>query len=297
MTQAISRVVPALLICSAAAAASGQTARPAAERSREVYVSVLDRKGVPVPDVTPADLIVKEDGKVREVLGVRPADKLLQIALLVDDSQAATDSTSYMREGLAALLERLHGKAEIALITIGERPTVVTQYTKDTELLKKATNRLFPRTGAGAYLLDAISDASRGLAKREADRPVILAISFEIGVDYSNRHYTQVLDELMKSGATLHVVAIGSPNASLSDEMRNRNIVIADGTDRTGGRRDQVLALSGIPDKLKQVGDELVNQYVVTYARPDTLVPPEKLEVTSKRPNVTARARTRLLNR
>jgi VWFA-related protein len=297
MTQAISRVVPALLICSAAAAASGQTARPAAERSREVYVSVLDRKGVPVPDVTPADLIVKEDGKVREVLEVRPADKLLQIALLVDDSQAATDSTSYMREGLAALLERLHGKAEIALITIGERPTVVTQYTKDTELLKKATNRLFPRTGAGAYLLDAISDASRGLAKREADRPVILAISFEIGVDYSNRHYTQVLDELMKSGATLHVVAIGSPNASLSDEMRNRNIVIADGTDRTGGRRDQVLALSGIPDKLKQVGDELVNQYVVTYARPDTLVPPEKLEVTSKRPNVTARSRTRLLNR
>ena len=84
-----------------------------------------------------ADFIVREDGSVREVLDVRPADKLMQIALLVDDSEAATEATSHLRDGLAALLERLHGKAEIALITIGERPTVVTQYTKDTELLKK----------------------------------------------------------------------------------------------------------------------------------------------------------------
>ena len=52
--------------------------------------------------------------------------------------------------------------------------------------------------------------------------------------------------------------------SSMSDEMRNRDIVIAEGTSRTGGRRDQVLALSGLPDKLKQAADELINQYVVS---------------------------------
>jgi VWFA-related protein len=296
MRQAATRLVPALLICSAVAATHGQTARPAAERTREVYVSVLDRKGVPVPDLKPTDFIVREDGKPREVLDVRPADKPLHVALLIDDSEAANEATSHLREGLAALLERLHGKAEIALITIGERPTVVAQYTKDTEQLKQRTGRIFPRSGSGAYLLDGIVDASRGLAKREADRPVILAVSFE-GIDYSNRHYQLVLDELMKSGAALHVIAVGTPSSSMTEEMRNRNIVIADGTARTGGRRDQVLSVSGIPDKLKQAADELVNQYVLTYGRPDTLIPPEKLEVTSTRPNVTVRARTRLLNR
>jgi VWFA-related protein len=289
MRQAATRLVPALLICSAVAATHGQTARPAAERTREVYVSVLDRKGVPVPDLKPTDFIVREDGKPREVLDVRPADKPLHVALLIDDSEAANEATS-------PLLERLHGKAEIALITIGERPTVVAQYTKDTEQLKQRTGRIFPRSGSGAYLLDGIVDASRGLAKREADRPVILAVSFE-GIDYSNRHYQLVLDELMKSGAALHVIAVGTPSSSMTEEMRNRNIVIADGTARTGGRRDQVLSVSGIPDKLKQAADELVNQYVLTYGRPDTLIPPEKLEVTSTRPNVTVRARTRLLNR
>ncbi len=296
MRQVARRLVPVVLICSAAATAYGQTARPGAERSREVYVSVLDRRGAPITDMTPADFLVKEDGRVREVIDVRPADKLLQIALLVDDSEAATEATSHLREALAAFLERMHGKAEISLITIGERPTVVSQYTKDMEQLKQRTGRIFPRSGSGAYLLDGIMDASRGLAKREADRPVILAISFE-GIDYSNRHHQLVLDELAKSGAALHVLAVGSPSSSLTDEMRNRNIVIADGTARTGGRRDQVLAVSGLPEKMKQAADELINQVVLTYSRPDTLVPAEKLDVSSTRSNVTVRARTRLINR
>ena len=50
--------------------------------------------------------------------------------------------------------------------------------------------------------------------------------------------------------------------------MRNRNQVVALGTERTGGRRDQVLALTGAASELKQIADELLNQYVVTYAPP-----------------------------
>jgi VWFA-related protein len=290
------RLVPALLICSFAAAPGAQEPRATADKTREVYVSVLDRKGAPVQGLTTTDFLVREDGKPREVLDVRPADTPLQIALLIDDSEAANEATSHMRDGLAAFLERLHGKAEIALITVGERPTVLAPYTKDTAQLQQRVRRIFPRSGAGAYLLDAIMDASQALAKREAERPVIVALSFE-GIDYSNRQHELVLSELRKSGAALHVIAVGSPSSSMSDEMRNRNIVVAEGTARTGGRRDQVLAVSGIPDKLKQAADELLNQYVITYGRPDTLIPPEKLEVTSTRPNVTVRARTRLLTR
>jgi Ca-activated chloride channel homolog len=245
-----------------------------------------------VADLTPAGFVIREDGQVREVLEAKIADEPLQVALLIDDSEAATDATTYLRDGLQAFLERLHGKAETALITFGERPTVLAQYTKDTEQLKQRVRRVFPRNAAGAYLLDAIVDASRALAKREAKRPVIVAVSFE-GIEYSNHHYQPVLDELRKSGAALHAIVVGSPNASLNDEIRNKNIVIAEGTARTGGRRDQVLAVSGLPDKLKQAADELTNQYVLTYARPERLIPPEKIEVTSTRRNLTVRARTR----
>jgi len=297
MTQA-SRGLSALLVVSAlAAGAYAQTpARAADVRNREIYVSVLDNKGAPVTGLTPADFVIKEDGAVREVLDVKPADAPLQIAVLIDDSTAASDATSYLRDGLAAFLERMRGKAEIGLITVGDRPTVLAPYTTDTEVLNQRVRRLFPRTNSGAYLLDAITDASKALAKREASRPVILAVTFE-GVEHSNQHHEVVLRELMKSGAALHVIAIGTPAGSMDDEMRSRGLVLSEGTLRTGGRRDQVLAVSGIPDKLKQAADELLNQYVVTYGRPDKLIPPEKITVTSTRKNVTVRARTRLTDR
>jgi hypothetical protein len=75
-----------------------------------------------------------------------------------------------------------------------------------------------------------------------------------------------------------------------SDEIRNRNMVVAEGTSRSGGRRDQVLALSGAPGRMTQLAKELLNQYVVTYARPETLIPPTRLDVSVTRPGVTVRA-------
>ena len=296
MTQAARGLSTLLVVCSLAASGRAQNAARADVRNRAIYVSVLDNKGVPVTGLTPADFVVKEDGVAREVLDVKPADAPMQIALLIDDSTAASDATSYLRDGLAAFLERMRGKAEIGLITVGERPTVLAPYTTDTEVLNQRVGRIFPRTNSGAYLLDAIVDASKALAKREAARPIILAVTFE-GVEHSNQHHDVVLRELTRSGAALHVIAIGSPSASLDDEMRARGLVLSEGPQRTGGRRDQVLAVSGIPDKLKQAADELLNQYVVTYGRPDKLIPPEKISVTSTRPNVTVRARTRLNER
>jgi hypothetical protein len=87
------------------------------------------------------------------------------------------------------------------------------------------------------------------------------------------------------------------PSSSMTDETRNLNALVAEGTKRSGGRRDQVLAISGIPDALSRVAGELLSQYVVTYGRPDKLIPPEKLQVTVSRPGVTVRARTRVPGR
>jgi VWFA-related protein len=265
-------------------------------RNQSVYVSVVDGNGKPVKDLAAADFTVREDGMSREVLKVEPATEQLTISLLVDDSQSATDAIPHLRDGLKAFVERLNGKAEIALATIGERPTSIVDYTTSTEALNKGITRIFARPGSGAYLLEGIVEVCRGLQKREAKRPVIVALSIE-GVEFSNRYHEPVLDDLKKSGATLHVLAIGTPSDSLSDEMRNRNIVIAEGTERTGGRRDQLLSVMSITDKLTQLADELLNQYVVTYARPETLIPPEKMEVSVKGRGLTTRARTRTAGR
>ena len=272
---------------------AGTAQRESSGRTRDVYVGVVDAKGVPVSGLTAADFTVREDGQAREVLKAGPATEPIDVALLIDDSQAADPALQHLREGAAAFVERLSGKAQIALITFGERPTNVVDYTGSAETLKRAIGRIFPRQGAGAYLLEAIREVSRGLQRRKPARAAIVAVVME-ATEFSNLYYQNVLKDLQASGASLHVLAVGTPSNSLDDEMRNRNIVIAEGPLQTGGRREQLLSVMAIPDELKEVAEELANQYVVTYGRPEKLLPPEKLEVTVKRPDVTVRAPRRL---
>ena len=279
-----------LLVPAQPAAAAAPQERDA--RTRDVYVSVLDAKGAPVSGRSAADFLVKEDGASREVLKAVPATEPMQIALVVDDSQASTRAIQPLREGLSAFVAKMKGRAEIGLITIGERPTSIVQYTTDTAAVEKGIGRIFARPGAGAYLTEGLIDVSKGLEKRKATRPVIVVITFP-GAEFSNQQYEQVLTPLLASGATLHVLEIGLAPPSNSDEMRNRNMTIAEGTEQTGGRRDTLLADTAIPEKMRQLADELLSQYVVTYARPETLIPPEKITVSVRTPGLTARARTR----
>jgi Ca-activated chloride channel family protein len=277
---------------SMAAACTLSVAVFAQSKPTDVYVGVVDSKGEPAAGLTAQDFRVREDGVAREVLKAGIATEPLSVALLVDDSQAAQPAIQMIREAMDTFFKSLEGKAEIALVTFGERPTIVVDYTADQKKLHDGAQRIFPRSGAGAYLMDAIVEVSKGMEKRKPRRPVIAVLMMDGGVEFSNRYYPNVLEELDKPAAALHVIALGQPSTSLSDEVRNRNQVVALGTERTGGRREQVLALTAAAPQMKQLANELVNQYVVTYGRPDTLIPPQKIEVTVTKPGLTARART-----
>jgi VWFA-related protein len=287
-------LVFACLSFSAASPSAQQ--KEAAAKTAHLYVGVVDAKGNAVRDLTVKDFVVREDGNAREVLRVEPATEPLDVMLLVDDSQAATAAIPYLRDGLRKFIERMQGKAKIGIVTVGERPTSLVEYTTDTAALTKGVNRIFARPGGGAYLLEAVRDVSRGMRKRENQpRPVIIALTVE-GIEFSNLQYDRVMDDLRPSGATFHALAIGTPAATVSDELRNRGLLLSEGTKETGGRYDQLLSPMAIEERLQQLAGELLNQYRVTYARPDTLIPPEKVQVTTAKPGLTARARTRVIS-
>jgi von Willebrand factor type A domain len=261
---------------------------------RALYVSVLDEAGAPVLELGTSDFVVREDNMAREVLKVEPATDPMQIALLVDNSQAARDYISHYRQALPDFVAAMTApnengaRNEVAIIGLAERPTVLTDYTSNQVNLKKGIDRLWSQRGSGAYLLDAIEETCKGFKKRDARRPVIVAITAE-GPELSNLYYDQVLTPLRASGAAFFALAIGLPSSSLRDEMRNRATVLDVGTKDTGGTHDQLLTSMAIGGRLTQLAAQLTHEYRVTYARPTTLIPPEKVTVTAAKPGMTAR--------
>ena len=257
---------------------------------RRMYVSVLDDDGVPVADLTVDDFTVREDGVLREVLRVSRASDPMQVALLVDNSAAMSPYLRDLRDGLGTFVERIGGDHEVAVITFGDRPTIVEDYTRSRIVLRQAVGKIFPRPGSGALLLDAIHNAGQGLQRRAAARPVIFAVTAE-GVEYSNRSYQMVLRTIEEAGATFHAVVLTASGASFDTGGRFRDIVLDRGTERTGGRRIDLLRGQGLIEAIETVANELLSQYLLVYARPEMLVPPERIELGTTNDSLTARGR------
>jgi hypothetical protein len=281
----------ALLVAALALTWPGRLAAQAIQRA--MYVSVVNDAGAPVPDLGTADFVIREDNVAREVLRVEPAVDPMQVAVLVDTSAASRDNISHMRQALPAFVAALTDspagqKNEITIIAIGERPTVLADYSTNRAALQKGIDRVWSLHDSGAYLLDGIIEVCQGFKKRDAGRPVIVALTAE-GPEFSNRQHDQVVEPLKATGAAFNAVIIGRPSSSLSDEMRQRGLVLDEGTRMTGGARIEILAVESLGLKLKQLADQLTHQYKVTYARPQSLIPPERFAVSTSKPGLTAR--------
>ena len=266
----------------------------AQSNQRSMYVSVLNEAGAPVPNLGPADFIIREDNVAREVLRVAPATDPMQIVLLVDNSQAARSYIIDIRNALQDFVTTMgapsdaSGKNELAIIALADRPTTLTDFTVSRAQLLKGIDRIFSQSQSGTLLLEGIIDASKALKKRDARRPVIVAIVTE-GPELSDRYYDLVLAPLKDSGAAFHAIIVSSLRGDVSDAARDRGVVLDRGTSETGGRRDNVLSSMSLQPKLRELADELTHQYRVTYSRPQSLIPPERVTVAAARPGMTAR--------
>lgn len=258
-------------------------------KERVVYVSAFDEKTrAPITGLGVRDVVVREDGAAREVLRVTPATSPMPVAILVDNSQAANAHIADIRRALTAFVKALHGVGPVAIVGVADRPTILRDYTTDQKLLLDGVGRVFATPDSGATLLDAIVEIGRGLQRREEDRAAMVILTTE-NVEFSTRHYRQVLDALKLSGAQMHAVILNTPaGSSLDDPARNRASVLDEGPKTSGGTRSDVLTSQAFEGKLLELAAILKGQHRVEYGRPETLIPPEKIEVSSAKAGVVA---------
>ena len=172
----------------------------------------------------------------------------MQIALLVDNSQAAERYIRDYREALPAFISALHGR-RAGRGQAPDRPHRARRAADDPHRLhersrraiQKAIDRVFHSSGSGAYLLDGIIETSQGITKRGNPRPVIVAIITE-GPELSDRHFRQVLEPLRTSGAAFHIVTVGTPQQHATT---TGSMVLDVGPKQSGGSLSTILVGHG----------------------------------------------------
>jgi len=271
-------------------------------REQHAFATVIDKKGAPVAGLTAADFTVREDNAKREVLRVEPSAAPMQLALVVDTSDIIGNGsvhpsvTNDLRVGLKAFIDAVftsNSTSQMAFYTFGDLPTQVVDYASSPIPLLRAADTVFPVRGSGAYFNDTVNDACRSLAKMGARRPVIVAFVDENGVDFSSLDHVRVEEALQTTRAALWTISLPDRNAinrGLSDPLdfkarEERSQILQDGSDRSGGENVQVLAATALAATFTQVASLLASQYDITYARPESLVPPKRVDVAVSRPD------------
>jgi VWFA-related protein len=276
-----------------AATATAPVSVAAQPREQTVYASVIDKDGRPVTGLAVPDFVVTEDGASREVLRAGRTTDPIDLAIIVDTSTQIQPYQNDIRKALTTFVTRMAGEhsASVALLGMADRPTILADYTTSVAELTRAVQRIFAQPNAGTVFQDAVSETVKGLQKHENPRRAIVAVTAE-GTDFSNVPYERTLSALRESGAGFHALVITdrSGRATRDQLARERGIVIDRGTRETGGRRDDLLTSMALSDALDRLAEDLTQQYKVVYGRPGALVPPKKIDVSVKRPDVETRA-------
>ena len=250
---------------------------------QRILVSVVDKQGAPGATRTPASLTIRQDGNSREGLAGEPATDAMQIALLVDTSTAASRMIPDLRDSLRAFSKAVWAKSpetQIALYTFGDRPTLDADFSTSAVALNRRIDRLFASSSAGATFVDAVVEVAGALRQRKAARPVIVAFVDENGPDFSSRRHDHASDAAAAARASLWtVVRQGFGAAMESPENRERAMVVGDVTTGSGGRGSMVFDGTALKVRFADIAAQLLAQFQVTYSRPESLIPPERLEV------------------
>jgi VWFA-related protein len=276
--------VAAVLIAQTAPAVVAQ----GGSQERTLFVSAVDKKGVPVEGLGPDAFIVRENGARREILRVSRATEPIDITVMIDNSAAATEEVAFYRTALPKFLAELAPANSVALVGLADRPTILVPTTTDVKRLTSRAEGLFAMPGSGMTLLDAMVEVSDGLRKRDSTRAAIVAIATD-GVEFSDRFANEVVDALKKAQVAVHLVTIGTFVEDQQQALRERAFFITRAPRATGGQHLSMVAPNALGMNLERLARELNSQYKVVYARPDTLIAPDSIEIAPVREDLIMR--------
>ena len=258
---------------------------------KHVFVTVLDKEGLPIEGLTTDHFAIMESGRERPVVKVEPLLVPMHVAVLVDTSALTSPDESF-RSAILEFVDRLASLNTVAVYSTGDRATPVVPFTKDQAQLRAGINGMLNAVHTRSAVVDGIDRALADLSAIEVARPVIISINAETS-EASGKSAGSVIKRMIAQSTAFHSVSLSrgsnSGSATKAGAMssagiaassaamtslidagegdRERTQLLEQGTRATGGGRQRITSTMALKGALHRIGNELSTSYRITFSR------------------------------
>src|ERR1051325_9581936 len=149
-----------------------------------IPVSVMDRDGRYIPDLTKDDFRVWENDVEQRVAYFASTEKPFTVALLIDTSGSTRFRLDEIQNAAITFVEQLRPDDRVMVVSFSDKIRVLAQPTSDRNTLRNAIRQTEP--GDGTRLYDAVDQVINQYFNRIEGRKAM--VLFTDGVDTTSKH-------------------------------------------------------------------------------------------------------------
>jgi len=167
-------------------------------------VSVMDRDGHYIPNLTKSDFRLFENGVEQPIAFFASVDKPFSVVLMLDTSGSTRFKLDEIQNAAIDFVDQLHADDQVMVISFDDKFRVLSDFTNDRRRLADAIRRTEP--GSGTKLYEAVDTViNQKLSRVQGRKAVVL---FTDGVDTTSRHasYDSTLREAEELDAMIFPV-------------------------------------------------------------------------------------------
>lgn len=227
-----------------------------------VFTTVTDSHGAPIPNLTQDDFRLLEDGIPQNIsIFEKESAMPLSIALAIDTSESTRREISLEVASAKKFVHSiLRPSDRLSVFQITENVDQITRFTPDERLIERGIDHL--TAGAGTSLYDAIFLCSDTLLDRQGRK--VLVLITDGGDTTSKTDYSNALRRAQQAEAIVYSVIIVPVQADAGRNLGGEHALIQISKD-TGGKYYYAEGAEQLDDAFRKISDELRTQYLLAF--------------------------------
>lgn len=224
----------------------------------QLYVSASDRRGRPVLDLSPDEVVVREAGNLVDVRRFETVeDNPIHACLLLDTSTSMDDRLEEATAAALYFFERvLSARDRACLVTFNDHHQLTVPFTSGMEVLAGGLEGLEAEGETALYdsLIHTLFYFGGIRGKRAL---VLLSDGDDSSSDY---RYDEALEFAERSGVSIYAIGLAIDQRSMDTRSRLTRLAR-----NTGGRSYFIQEASELKRLYEKIEEELRSQYLIAY--------------------------------